>query len=108
MSTGDIILIPFPFAELTQVKARPAVVIAQTADAYKDIIVAAISSVIPDTLSKNEFLIIPEAGNGLRVKSIVKVDRIVTTKKENIIVNLGSLSEGDAATFKNIFNGLVN
>lgn len=108
MSTGDIVLIPFPFAELTQVKARPAVVIAQTADTYMDIIVAAISSVIPDTLSKNEFVIIPEAGNGLRVKSIVKVDRIVTTKKENIIVNLGRLSEGDVATFKNIFNGLVN
>ena len=44
MSTGDIVLIPFPFAELTHVKARPAVVIAETADAYKDIIVAAISS----------------------------------------------------------------
>ena len=30
MQIGDIILIPFPFAELTGKKLRPAVVLAQT------------------------------------------------------------------------------
>ncbi len=42
MRTGEIVLVPFPFAELTQLKARPAAVIAETADRYHDIIVAAI------------------------------------------------------------------
>ncbi len=32
MKTGDIVIIPFPFAELTNIKARPAVVIAETKD----------------------------------------------------------------------------
>jgi hypothetical protein len=37
MNIGDIILIPFPFAELTNRKVRPAVVIAETNDKYRDL-----------------------------------------------------------------------
>jgi len=36
MKRGDIVLIPFPFSGLTQVKIRPAVVITETKDRYKD------------------------------------------------------------------------
>ena len=63
MRTGDLVLVPFPFAELTQLKARPSIVIAETADKYRDIIVAAISSVIPTLLSRNEFIIHPSEKN---------------------------------------------
>lgn len=35
MKTGDIVLIPFPFSELTQVKLRPAIVITVTKDKLK-------------------------------------------------------------------------
>jgi hypothetical protein len=38
MSTGTIVLIPFPFAELTNVKVRPAIVIANTKDKHQDLI----------------------------------------------------------------------
>ncbi|MEJ7700646.1 MAG: hypothetical protein WKF71_13510 [Pyrinomonadaceae bacterium] len=38
MKTGDIILIPFPFAELTNKKVRPAVVVCETKDVYKDLV----------------------------------------------------------------------
>jgi mRNA interferase MazF len=99
LKTGDIILIPFPFAELTQLKARPAIVIAETADKYHDIIVAAVSSVIPATLTKNEFIITPAIENGLRVNSVVKADRIVTAKAESIIAKLGKLSAKDCTKF---------
>ncbi|MEP7235461.1 MAG: type II toxin-antitoxin system PemK/MazF family toxin [Ignavibacteriota bacterium] len=107
MTSGDIVLIPFPFAELTQLKARPAVVISETADKYHDLIVAAISSVIPSELSKNEFLVTPNQENGLRAESVVKVDRIVTTKAENIIVHLGKLSGVDRTKLKAIFSTLI-
>ena len=82
MKTGDIIFIPFPFAELTNKKVRPAVVIAQTKDKYKDVIVAAISSVIPERTNGNEIIIEPSQINKLRAKSVIKVDRIVTLKKK--------------------------
>ncbi len=106
MGTGDIVLIPFPFAELTHVKARPSVVIAETADRYKDIIVAAISSVVTTTISKNEFLVEPSAMNGLRVRSVVKVDRLVTQKQANIIAELGSLSSAEIEKLISIFRSL--
>lgn len=106
MQTGDIVLVPFPFAELTQVKARPAVVVAHTADRFRDIIVAAISSVLPSEFSPNEFAVEPAKVNGLRVKSVVKVDRLVTTKLEKVIANLGRLSGSDLEKFISIFRDL--
>ncbi len=106
MKTGDIILMPFPFAELTHVKVRPSVIIAETGDRYKDIIAAAISSVLTPQTSKNEFLIEPSKTNGLRVWSVVKVDRIITAKRENIIAELGSLSSSEIDKFVAIFKSL--
>jgi len=106
VKTGDIVLIPFPFAELTQVKARPAVVISETADKYHDLIVTAISSVIPTEISKNEFIVLPTLENGLRVKSLIKADRIVTTKKEQMIAHLGKLSDEDCKKVVTIFKSL--
>ena len=93
MKTGNIILVPFPFSELTNIKVRPAVVISTTKDKYEDVIVSAISSVIPDSISANEIIIESNSINNLRVKSVLKVDRIVTIKKESVIAMIGSLSE---------------
>lgn len=100
MEIGDIILIPFPFAELTNIKVRPAVVITETADRYKDIVVAAVSSVVPEKLSAREILLKPSKVNLLRVESVLKADRIVTLKREDKIADLGKLSISELAEFK--------
>jgi len=81
MKTGDIVLVPFPFSELNNIKVRPAVVISTTKDKYEDLIVSAISSVIPDSISPNEIVLEISSANNLRSKSVIKVDRIVTIKK---------------------------
>jgi mRNA interferase MazF len=81
MKIGDIILIPFPFSEMTHKKIRPAVVITETAYKYKDIVISAISSVVPCQISRREIILEPNQTNLLRVQSIIKVDRIVTLKK---------------------------
>ncbi len=60
MKTGDIILIPFPFAELTNVKVRPVVIATATKDKYKDIVICAISSVIPEPFQTMSSLSNPE------------------------------------------------
>jgi len=85
MTTGNIILVTFPFSELTNIKVRPAVVISTTKDKYEDVIVSAISSVIPDSISANEIIIESNSINNLRVKSVLKVDRIVTKKKNQLL-----------------------
>ena len=108
MTTGDIILLPFPFAELTNIKVRPAVVIGITTDKYKDVIVAAISSVVPDSLTKNEMLIKRNDQNGLRTDSVIKVDRIVTIKESSIITTIGVLSKDQIEILKDKFCGIIS
>ena len=107
MKTGNIILVPFPFSEITNIKVRPAVVISTTKDKYEDVIVSAISSVIPNSISANEIIIESNSINNLRVKSVLKVDRIVTIKKESVIAMIGSLSENELNLFKSVFKDLV-
>ena len=85
MKTGNIILVPFPFSEITNIKVRPAVVISTTKDKYEDVIVSAISSVIPDSISANEIITESNSINNLRVKSVLKVDRIVTIKRNQLL-----------------------
>ena len=108
MQTGDIVLIPFPFSELTNIKVRPASVIAETKDKYRDLILAAVSSQIPVKTSSAEIIIQPDSLNDLRVTSVIKVDRIFTLKAKNIITRLGKLNASQIANLKFVFTSLVN
>ncbi|MGF7139763.1 type II toxin-antitoxin system PemK/MazF family toxin [Roseimarinus sediminis] len=107
MRTGDIILIPFPFAESNRVKARPAVLISKTADLCMDFVLAAISCVIPKQLSRNEMIIYPDSINNLRAVSVIKIDRIVTLKANSVIARLGQLKKDELIVFKRKFRELV-
>ena len=108
MKTGEIVLVPFTLSELTNIKVRPAVVISATKDKNEDLIVSAISSVIPDSLSPNDIIIEISPLNNLRIKSVIKVDRIVTIKKESVIAKIGNLSELELNDFKSVFKNLVD
>lgn len=108
MKTGDIVLIPFPFAELTNKKVRPAAVVCETKDVYKDLVLCAISSVVTSDLTENEMLLRSDEENGLRKDSVLKVDRIVTAKRQDIIAKIGKLSGSDLKAFKEKFSGLIN
>ena len=107
MKTGDIVPIPFPFAELTNRKVRPAVVVCETKDVYKDLVLCAISSVVPPNLSENEILLRADKENSLRKDSILKVDRIVTAKEQDIIARIGKLNKTDLNEFKKKFKKLI-
>ena len=107
MKTGDIVLIPFPFSDLTNIKLRPAVVVSETKDKYKDLIVCAISSQLPTAPSIAEIIINPDGKNGLRVASVIKVDRIFTLKQERVVAVLGNLSAQHLLRFKDVFVELV-
>ena len=107
MSIGDIVLIPFPFSELSQVKVRPAVVITETKDKYKDLVVSAISSVVPTKRSEREFIIAKSEKNNLRVRSVVKADRIVTVKRERVIAVIGKLTDNELSKFKTTLLAMI-
>lgn len=107
MKLGDIVLLPFPFAEFTNRKVRPAVVVCETNDKYKDIVVCAISSIVPSNIGKFEILILPDKENNLRAESIIKVDRIVTAKSDSVLVTLGQLNPTQIEHFTTLFRDLV-
>jgi mRNA interferase MazF len=107
MRTGDIILVPFPFAEFADRKVRPCVVICKTKDRYQDLVVSAISSVLPGQLNENEILVKSDSYNNLRTDSVIKVDRIVTVKKNDIIARIGTLKKKHKEEFIRKFKNLV-
>jgi mRNA interferase MazF len=91
---GKIVLVPFPFTDLTAAKLRPALVIYE---AEKDAIVAFISSKIPSELSEADILITKDSPSferaGLKVDSVIKLDKIATVLKDLVIGELGELDE---------------
>jgi mRNA interferase MazF len=97
LKPGDIILIGFPFTLPLQSKVRPALVITETKDKYRDIVVCAISSVFPKKAGKRQIAIKTTHPHfkktGLRVNSVVKIDRIATLRKVDIITRIGSCPE---------------
>ena len=108
MNAGTIVLIPFPFAEQTSAKLRPALVIATTQDKYEDIIVCAISSVLPVVTSKYEILLQPDNNNKLRLSSILKIDRIATLKKQDVVTSLGAVTASQLAAIKALLHQFIN
>lgn len=108
MKTGNIVIALFPHTDLVSFKARPAVVVAQTDDNYKDIIVCMITSVVPRSLSSQQLLIYPTPNNQLKTTSVIKVARIVTVEKEKIAATIGQLDTEDLLLFKEKFKSLVD
>ena len=89
---GKIVLIPFPFTNLTTTKLRPAPVLYE---GKRDVVVAFISSKIPSQLSDSDILISEEHEEfiltGLKRTSVIKLDKIATITKELIIGEIGEL-----------------
>jgi len=89
---GKIVLIPFPFTDLSATKLRPALVIHE---GCKDVIVAFISSKVPLQPSDADVIITkkhPEFPlTGLKVDSVIKLDKIATLSKNLIIGELGEI-----------------
>jgi hypothetical protein len=74
---------------------------------YKDLVLSAISSVVPSNISHREIFLAPTRTNNLRADSIIKVDRIVTLKRKDKIADLGKLSTTELSDFKNILTEMV-
>ena len=91
---GDVVLLPFPFTDLTAAKRRPAVVISP--DRYNrihaDVIVLAVTSYL-SAQGAQDYRFSPEEQRaaGLPKPSLVKVDKILTLEQTLILRRLGSL-----------------
>jgi mRNA interferase MazF len=89
MKKGDIVLIPFPFTDLSGNKNRPAVVLIDSVD---DVTVCFITSQFKwqDEL---DITLQPSDLNGLKKTSLLRLNKFATIDKDLIIGRLGSLDE---------------
>ena len=99
MNKGDVVLIPFPFTDLSGNKTRPAIVLA---DRESDIIVAFISTRF-HYKEETDILILPTSENGLKKDSLLRVSKIATLEKT---LALGRLGTFNAATIMQVNDAL--
>ncbi|MCW3982452.1 MAG: type II toxin-antitoxin system PemK/MazF family toxin [Candidatus Bathyarchaeota archaeon] len=86
---GKIVLITFPFTDLTSTKLRPALVLYES---EKDVMVVFISSRKAKATSKDVMIAEkhPEfKQTGLKVDSFLKIEKIATLSKRLIVGELG-------------------
>ena len=90
MSKGDIVLIPFPFTDLSGNKVRPCLVLYEQKNG-EDCIVSFISSVQRARLGKFQLKIKATTTNGLKKDSVLHVEKMATLQKKIILGELGKL-----------------
>lgn len=106
-SQGDVVLVPFPFTDLTTTKQRPAVVV--SADWFNrlrsDCVIVAITSQIPPQLDRDHFSLSPSdlASSGLPKSSVVKMGKLLTIDQNLIRKPLGTLP---SATLQSLLQGI--
>jgi len=96
LQRGDIVLVPFPFTDLTFEKLRPAV-IASVDPQETDVIIAFISSVVsPGELSETDYVLHQDdpdfAKTGLKKTSTFRTRKLLTVERSRIIRRLGRVS----------------
>jgi mRNA interferase MazF len=77
MAKDDIVLITFPFTDLSGSKLRPAVILAET---IEDITVSFITTQI-NSKENTDIFLTPNADNGLKKQSLLRVNKIDTLNK---------------------------
>lgn len=90
---GTIVLIPFPFTNLSGAKVRPALVI--TSEGLGDDVIVIFISSLKFKGSSFDVIVLPTKLNGLKIKSKIKCTKIATLEKKIILGELGRLEDKD-------------
>ncbi len=90
---GDVVLVRFPFTDLTTTKLRPAIVLATHGD---DVTIVGIFSSSPHP-SRQTWVVLSNLDpafheTGLKTTSVIKAERIAVIEKSIVVRKLGSLS----------------
>lgn len=91
-----VVLVPFPFDDLTAAKVRPAVCLTDEIKPHGHVVLAFITSKVSVNASATDFVIEQSdadfALTGLKVSSTVRLHRLMTVAKSIIRRELGELS----------------
>jgi mRNA interferase MazF len=89
MPKGDIVLIPFPYTDLSGSKLRPAVVLIEDA---LDVTVSFITTQL-QWQEPTDILLKPSKSNGIKKTSLVRVAKISTIKRTLVLGKMGTLDQ---------------
>jgi len=107
-----IVLVPFPFDDFTATKVRPALCLTSEIGEYNHVIIAFISSQIPDDLIQGDLIIkknsINSLNTGLKVDSVIRLHKMVTIPKSLIIRKLGTINHDVKMDVKRNIKQLFN
>jgi mRNA interferase MazF len=96
MIKGKIVLVPFPFDDLSRTKVRPAVCLTEPIGRYRHVIVAFITSRVPAELLETDLVLDSEQTDfvmtGLQVASTLRLHRLMTITTGLMLRELGQLS----------------
>ncbi len=88
---GDLVLVNFPYSNLSSIKTRPALVIKDLSE--QNFLIAQITAKINPHFDNYEiFLSQKDCNDALRTDSIIRCDFLTTLNKNLIIKKLGSIT----------------
>lgn len=97
MVKHSIVLVPFPFDDLSSIKVRPALCLTAEIGKYNHVIIAFISSKIPEHQIDSDLIINQGSsdweGTGLIVDSVIRLHKLVTIPKSLIKRKLGGINK---------------
>lgn len=92
MLRGRIVLVPFPFDDLSSAKVRPAVCLTEPLGSHNHVVIAFISSKIPQEILETDLLLSDDfLTTGLKVQSVLRLHRLVTISDTLFQRELGDL-----------------
>jgi mRNA interferase MazF len=91
MTKGDIILVTFPFTDLSGSKLRPALVLFS---GKEDVTVAFITTNLSE-VGLSDMILKVNPTNGLKKESLLKLNKIATLDFELVMGRIGNLSESE-------------
>ena len=95
LQQGDIVLVPFPFSDLTGRKVRPAVIVSADPQG-SELILAFITSVLTNRSPRGaevELLRsdVEFSASGLKADSLIRLDKVVTLSISTVSRRLGTI-----------------
>jgi mRNA interferase MazF len=107
LESGEVVLVPFPFTDLSQVKRRPVLVLSggRHNKASEDFICCGITSNLGNR--RNSILLEPSemVDGSIPVRSRIKFDKVFTLEQSLILKSLGRVSPSKLAQ---VTSGLIS
>jgi mRNA interferase MazF len=96
MIKGRVVLVPFPFDDLSATKVRPAVCLTNPIGAHRHVVLAFITSRVTSLPANSDLILDAQdpdfSATGLQVSSTLRVHRLMTIATSVIRRELGELS----------------